>query len=201
MNIGQILAIVNDNKSNIKLFGIAFMITLFFSGYIQNVLINTCIFGYLSFNTIRFIKNAKMPESSLIPMTQLLKQWTCFSLLIVAEYLFSSIFSFFFMSIFYNSFKVVSLILLLQNNQNLLLVYDIGILPLFNSYEHYMELAFNTLENEANKFKSLPEQNKEINYNIYEHIKPYVEKVRSFVSTVKVVDDTIFENESVSKLE
>ena len=195
MNIGQILAVVNDNKYNIKLCGIAFAITLFFSGFIQSILINTCIFGYLSFNTIRFLKNFKMDalndlelRDDIIIMHNLLKHWTCISALMITEYFLSTIFSFMFMSLFYNTIKMVSLILLLQNENNLMLIYELAVLPLFNMYEQYMELGFNALEEEAKKFKvkSKGLQEEEVNYNLYKYIEPYVNKVKSFVSTTKV---------------
>ena len=157
MDLGKVYSILQDNRDTVKLFLTALCITLFLSGHIQNILINTCIFGYLGFNTIKFLKKST-PEnqSTLIPlMIDLLKHWTCFSVLIVTEYFASSVFSFLFMSIFYNAIKVVGLIMLLRNSQNLLTIYDLCIVPLFNRYEQYIERAFEFLEIQSNNFREV----------------------------------------------
>jgi len=186
MDLGKVYSILQDNRNTVKLFLTALCITLFFSGYIQNILINTCIFGYLGFNTIKFLKKST-PEnqSTLIPlMIDLLKQWTCFSVLIVTEYFASSIFSFLFMSIFYNAIKVVGLIMLLQNSQNLLTIYNFGIVPLFNRYEQYIEQVFKFLESKSDNFREVS-NTKEVNYSVYTYVEPYVNMFWAFTSSVK----------------
>jgi len=195
MDIGKAYSILNDNRNTIKLFLTALCITLFFSGYIQNILINTCIFGYLAFHTMKFLigsseehnkeKNKQSEQEQIKLMTNLLKYWTSFSALIVAEYFLSLIFSFVFMSIFYNAIKVVGLIMLLQNSKNLLLIWSVCLVPLFNQYEQLMEQAFGFLEDQSKVFRETS-NTKEVNYSVYTYIEPYVNKALSFVTSVKV---------------
>lgn len=186
MDIGKAYSILHDNRNTIKLFLTALCITLFFSGYIQNILINTCIFGYLAFNTMKFLNDKDKPSEpeQIKLMTDFLKAWTGFSALIVAEYFLSLVFSFVFMSIFYNAIKVVGLIMLLQNSNKILIIWSVLLVPLFNRYEHIMGQAFGFLEDQARNFKE--SNKKEVNYSVYTYIEPYVNKILSFTSSVKV---------------
>lgn len=180
MNTGKVYALLSDNKGTLKLLGIGFAIVLLFSGYIQTMLINTLIFGYLSFNTMKFLKTAN-PEQHAPHMIELLKHWTCFTVLIVAEYFLSCVFSFLFMSLIYNTIKVAGLVLLLQNNVNLSLLYDQVLVRVFNKYEDSMTSAFGYLENKANSFREVS-NNKETNYSLYYYVRPVADGATSFFS-------------------
>lgn len=177
MEIGQILAILNDNRHNIKLGSMGIMVALFFSGYIQNILINSCIFGYLSFKSMKYLEDSTNKEYSDV----LLKQWVLFSGFIVSEYILSMLFSLMFMSVIYNGLKVAAMILLLQDSYNLMFMYDLAMVPFYNSIKGNVESFYGYLESEADKFKS---KSKELSvdkkdYNVMNFIMPYVNKVKS----------------------
>lgn len=174
MILGQTYTYFSDNNSAIKYIAIMLSIMLFVSGYVQHLLTNTCILGYLLFTTMKFLKtNSSDP-------TDLLKHWSCFSFLITFEYFFSLVFGGLLMTFLYNVVKVIGLIMLLQDNQNLLLMYDICLTPLYNKYEQQIDQLFIILEDNANNFRTTnkitPNQ-----YNIGSYINPYIEILFSLV--------------------
>jgi hypothetical protein len=125
----------------------------------------------LSSNTSNDVTLTQMPN-----MINLLKYWTGFSMLVVFEYVLSTVFSFFFMSVFYNAIKLAGFIMLLQNNDALLMLHGLVLVPLFDNYETYMDQLFTTLESKAHTFRGIP-GNEQVNYNIYNYMEPYLSKV------------------------
>lgn len=176
MELGKYYTIFRENQTVMQMVGLATLCTLILSGYVQTLLINTCIFGYLSYRTMKFMKvltNENMLEN--VPaMIVLLKNWCGFSMVIVMEYFVSCVFSFFFMSIIYNAMKIVGLVLLLQNNVNLVMLYDTCIGSLFNKYENNIDQIVTLLELKAEMFREIS-GNDISNYNVLNYInnKPY----------------------------
>ena len=145
MDLGQVYTYLNANNNALKVTGCLFAVVLFLSGYIQHLLINTCIFGYLVFCTMKFLKNADNLENC-DEMIELLKYWTCFSVLIIVEYFFSLVFGGLLMTFLYSVLKVVGLVLLLQDNQLLTIIYDVVLCPVYDKHEQQMEKLFTMLE-------------------------------------------------------
>lgn len=176
MDLGKLYAVCRDNQNTVNLIGMALVCTLVLSGYIQTLLINTCIFSYLSYRTMKFLSTCQENSTDINQLIKFLKYWTGFSMLIVFEYILGCVFSFFFMSVFYNALKLVGFAMLLQNNESLLMLYGLIVIPLFNKYESYMDQVFVLLETKAQNFRSTA-GNENINYNIYSYVEPYINKV------------------------
>lgn len=180
MLTSRIITFFESNKQYYNMMFIAMMTALVLSGLIQNFLLNTIIFGYLSYKTIRklnTLSNDSSPEteifllSKLNDTTRLLKNWTCFSVLITCEQILSYFFGFGFVSILYNGFKIFGLITLLQSDNNITLIYDYIVIPLFNRYESLIDMFVTTMETKANEFKT---SNSETNYNLGDILYKYM---------------------------
>lgn len=183
MDLGQIYTYLNANNNLLKGIGSVLAVVLFLNGYIQHLLVNTCIFGYLIFCTMKFLKNVDNLENC-EQMIELLKYWTCFSVLITVEYFFSLVFGGLIMTFLYSALKVVGLVLLLQDNQLLIMIYDIVLCPIYNKNEQQMQQLFTVLENKANNFREVTD-NKETDFSLYSYVMPYVNIVYSYVSNNK----------------
>src|SRR5579885_2901168 len=80
MDIGKISSILLDNKFIINVLGCSLILFLVFNGTLQNLLINAFLLIYLSHKTFKTIKSSDNENSK--KLIELLKQWTCSSLLI-----------------------------------------------------------------------------------------------------------------------
>lgn len=180
MLTGQLYAFLDSNKQYYNMMFIAMTSALVLSGVIQNFLLNTMIFGYLSYKTIKKLNglyDGSNSDNDLILLfklndtTKLLKNWTCFSILITGEQILSYFFGVGFVSILYNGFKIFGLTTLLQSDNNITLIYDYFVIPLFNRYESFIESIIINMESKANEFKST---NTETNYNLGDIIYKYL---------------------------
>ena len=178
MDLGQVYTYLNANNNVLKAIGGVFAVVLFLNGYIQHLLVNTCIFGYLIFCTMKFLKNVDNLENC-DQMIELLKYWTCFSVLITVEYFFSLVFGGLLMTFLYSALKVVGLVLLLQDNQLLIMIYDIVLCPIYNKYEQQMQQLFTVLEDRANNFREVTD-NKETDFSLYNYVMPYFIALSTF---------------------
>src|SRR3990172_6946939 len=127
MDIGTLYNIYKDNTTNIRVLCGILLITFILGGYVQTILINTLIFGYLSYKSMETLGTASTTRADEYVQlsNHILKQWIIFSTCIVLEYFLG-----FLVGIIYTSLKLVGFVFLLQNNSNLLIVYDYGLLPL-----------------------------------------------------------------------
>lgn len=181
MDLGKLYTVFQDNQNTLKLFSFALLCTLVLSGHTQTLLINTIIFGYLSYKTMKFLSSCnENTQENTHQMVTFLKYWTGFSLLCVFEYLLSCLFSYIFMNVFYNALKLVYFVLLLQNNEILLMVYGMFFVPLFSNCELHLEQFFTMLELKAQEFKQSP-GNENVNYSLYKYVEPYHNKFLKFI--------------------
>lgn len=163
ITIGQIYSIFKDNQDITKIILTAFVITLIFSGLVESYLINTAIFIYLSYKTI---KPLKLGEINLYPV--LLKNWVFFALLISTEYILNIFFEIIFLSFLYNMAKIILAAMAIQQEDISIKIFDLIIKPVFDKYESQMDYIFLYLEQESQFHKKTTGNN----YNIINIISP-----------------------------
>lgn len=189
MDFSKAYLILCDNKNIVKFSILMLCITVFLSGCIQNVLINAFVFTYLIFSTMRYIGvssngNENYNENKQQQLITVLQKWTIFAMIIVIESFLNLILSFVFMSIIYNTMKVISLIALFRNDDLLLLVWGTFIIPLFAHYDKYSKIIFEHLSDQLQKLQNA--KSEKIDYSVYQYIKPYANKLWLFASNIKI---------------
>jgi len=183
MDLGTLYTVYKDNATNFRILGALLLITLVLGGYVQTILLNTLIFGYLSYKTMGLSgTRAQMAADEHTKTTNhLLKQWVVFTTFIVLEYFLG-----FLVGIIYTAFKLTAFVFLLQDNPNLMIVYDFILLPLYSRYENYIGQAFSYLEEKANNFRSIEPTKPRINYNVMYWFADRVPFLERFITRPKL---------------
>jgi hypothetical protein len=75
--------------------------------------------------------------------------------------------------------------MLLQNNQNIEMFYDYCLVPIFDKYQENIIYVFTLLESQANNFREL-QPHKNVNYNFYSYVEPFLAKLNYFRGNVKI---------------
>jgi len=159
MDLGTLYTIYKDNTTNFRILGGFLIAVLIVGGYVQTILLNTLIFGYLCYKTIELLTLVPHGDDSEVLRqkgvyytecsTDLLKQWVVFSSLIVLEYFLG-----FLVGIIYTSLKLALFVFLLQDNPNIFLIYNFLIIPVYTRYQSYISQLFSFLELKANTLKT-----------------------------------------------
>lgn len=176
MNVVNIYLFFSDNKVAIKLIIIGLLISLIFNGIIQNILLNAFLMIYLSLKSINIIKSINNNFENFM-LIKILKQWVCCSFLIILDYFLSFIFGFF-MTIFYNIFKIFIIIIFLQNNEEFIVIFYNIILSFYNNNELKLKKIFEYLEIKAKFIRNSTKND----FDIYRHFNNYYKKVLLLIS-------------------
>lgn len=181
MDLGTLYTIYKDNATNFRVFCGFLLTTFVLGGYVQTILLNTLIFGYLSYKSMEFLNTTYADaDKTKTVYTGLFKQWVVFSTLIVLEYFLG-----FLVGVIYTTMKLIGFVYLLQDNPNLFLVYDYGLLPFFSRYDIYIGQLFSYLESKANTFRSIEPDKQRVNYNVLYWLSDKVPFLGRFITKPK----------------
>lgn len=185
MDVATLYTIYNDNASNLKNLGLFFLGLFVMSGYMQVLVVNTLIFGFLGYKTMTWMTNMntdpELMSEALTNQSTLLKQWVTMSALIVLEYFLGSLFGTLFVI-----FKLGAFIVLLQNSHQLLAVYDTLLVTLFVKYQDQLDTVFNYLEAKANTLRTRDVNVERKSYNILNMLASRFPFLERFVTVKKV---------------
>lgn len=179
MDVATLYTIYNDNVTNIKGLGLFFLGLFVMSGFMQVMVINTLIFGFLAYKTMSWLTQPVPTDQSeaVTAQTVLLKQWVVMSSLVVLEYFIGSFFG-----TLYIVLKLGAFVVLLQNSPQLLTIYDSVLSTLFVKYQDQLDQGFKYLEEKANTIKSRDLNVERKNYDVMNMLRerfPFLDQLLS----------------------
>ena len=185
MDVATLYTIYNDNAGNIKSVSLFFLGLFVMSGFMQVMIINTLIFGFLGYKTMTFLTNMKndpeLMSETLTNQSTLLKQWVVMSALVVLEYFFGS-----FLGTIFVILKLGAFVVLLQNSPQLLTIYDALLTTLFTKYQTQLDNVFGYLETQASTVRTREIGAERQNYNVLTMLANRFPFLERFVQARKV---------------
>lgn len=185
MDVATLYTIYNDNASNLKNAGLFFLGLFVMSGYMQVMVINTLIFGFLGYKTMTFLtsmpSDPELQSENLTNQSTLLKQWVVMSSLVVIEYFLGG-----FLGTIFVVLKLGAFVVLLQNSSQLLTVYDTLLSTLFTKYQSQLDRVFGYLEAQANTIRTREVGAERKSYNILNMLATRFSFLERFVTVKKV---------------
>ena len=179
--IKQILALYKKYRITLNFIGMMVLFTIVIQGLIHNLVMDTLLFSYLSYQTLLTIKLNHNNNEKLIYM---LKLWGCYSTYLIAEKAVDIIMFFSPYSYVYYTGKISFYVWILQSD-NICIYYDTVINPLFIKHEPNITLFVICIKKYINVVALLM-------YEYTSNMKIIIEKL----ITEKINDETItqFEN-------
>jgi hypothetical protein len=124
INWPKVFIVLSDNMNFLQMGGCALMLVLFVYEFINNNIINMATLVFLCHLSIKSQSVGKNVNN-----TSLVRNWICFSFVLVTEYLTGFILGFFFESLFYSLLKIIGLFVCSQNTMMSHTLYESYILP------------------------------------------------------------------------
>lgn len=161
MDTTYLIKLFNDNRGNIKLGGYVLFIAMVVGGYLQNFLINLPIFVYLvsrtimsiNFNNKSDMSDTQKSHAQYTEFMTLLKYWSTFSSVIIAESFLNIFLIFSWLTFTYNLLKLGMFTLMLQSDVRILLVYDLVLVQLYRTYQEQINYVVSMMERKAREYK------------------------------------------------
>lgn len=185
MDVATLYTIYNDNVVNIRSASLFFLGLFVMSGFMQVMIVNTLIFGFLGYKTMTFLTNMKndqeLMSETLTNQSTLLKQWVVMSALVVVEYFLGS-----FLGTIFVILKLGAFVVLLQNSPQLLTFYDTLLSTLFTKYQAQLDNLFGYLETQAGTIRTRDIGTEHKNYNVLNMLATRFPFLERFVQVRKV---------------
>jgi hypothetical protein len=181
MSIGQIITVLHDNKDNFFQFTKVLFILMFVCDHISNTFVNICVFTYMCFSVNTFLKK---PTLESLPLVLALKGLTAFMVFMIIEYFLGIFLGWMYIPFIANSIKIAFLMTCYNGKHVLSGLYDSFVVQLFNTIQRNCMALSDYWNYQAVNFRNSQRDLK--NYDLMNYLKPYVDQVKKFTSTVNV---------------